>query len=281
MTQPRPMPPETRNRKVMLAVLILTAFFTIRLSAEGKLKERSDTPRLGTPPSIDTLLRRMSEANIRRESLLAGYSGVRTYKAENGFTRSRAETVVKVTFRSPAQKKFQVISESGTKIIRTKVFKPALEAETEAQRPQVKQRSAVNAHNYELSFLGEEEIRGRLCYLLNIRPRRKDKFLLRGQVWIDSQDFAIVRVQGHLVKLPSFWTRKVEYRRDYQKIGDIWLPLHDQSTSQLFMFGKSTLTIDYTDFQIELREIPALPLPQSGVEPSSRSSRSSPGQDKE
>jgi len=39
-----------------------------------------------------------------------------------------------------------------------------------------------------------------------------------------------------------------------QKVGDVWLPLRDESVSQLLLFGKSSLTITYSDYQIQVRE---------------------------
>lgn len=203
--------------------------------------------------SLDQLLEQMAASNKRREALLAGYSGVRTYEAANGFTRTQAQMKVKVVFRTPASKEFTVISEAGSKIIRSKVFKPALKAEKEALRPDLKRGSAISPDNYDFTLVGEEDLRGRHCYLLDARPRRKEKFLLRGRVWIDSADYAVVRIKGEVVKLPSFWTRKVEYQRDYQKVGEFWLPVRDESVSQLLIFGASTLTIVHSNYEIETR----------------------------
>ncbi|HEV8129925.1 MAG TPA: outer membrane lipoprotein-sorting protein [Acidobacteriota bacterium] len=203
--------------------------------------------------SLDELLSRLAQSNKRRDALLAGYVGIRVYEASNGFTHSHAQMHVKVVFRNPSSKDLTVVSEDGSKVIRSRVFKPALSAEKEALRADLKQRSAISPENYEFTLVGEEDLRERHCYVLEARPRRKDKFLLRGRVWIDSVDYAVIRVQGELVKLPSFWTRKVEYARDYQKIGDFWLPMRDESVSQLLIFGRSTLSITYSDYQIEVR----------------------------
>src|SRR5437870_11423219 len=40
-------------------------------------------------------------------------------------------------------------------------------------------------------------------------PKRKDKYLIEGQVWIDAADFGIARVQGAPAKRPSFWLSNV------------------------------------------------------------------------
>ena len=243
----------TKRHGIPAAVAILAAVF-IAAGNRGQNGAAGDAASQVTAPSVDQVLARLADANRRREHLLVGYSAFRTYQAENSFTHSQAEMDVKIRFQSPATKEFVVVSESGTRIIRSRVFKPALNAEKEALRPDAKKRSAISLDNYEFSFAEEQELRSRRCYVLNLRPRRNDKFLLRGRAWIDADDYALVRVEGELVKLPSFWTRKVEYRRDYQKVGDVWLPLRDESVSQLLLFGKSSLTITYSDYQIQVRE---------------------------
>jgi hypothetical protein len=218
-------------------------------SATGNSSDDSAT--LTKPLPLDQILSQMAASTKKQETALAGYSAFRTYQAGNGLTHTKAWMQVKTVFRSPSTKDFTVVSEDGSNIIRSKVFKRALEAEKEAQRADQKQRSAFNSDNYDFTLAGEEDLRGRHCYVLEAHPKRKDKFLLRSRVWVDAADFAVVRVKGELVKPPSFWTRDVEFMRDYQKMGDFWLPMRDESSSQLLIFGKSTMTITYDDYAVE------------------------------
>jgi hypothetical protein len=212
-----------------------------------------DGPTSGKSVTLEYLLSQLDAGNKRRNALLAGYSVVREYRASNPFTHTQAQMLVKMIFRNPSSKEFTVVSEAGSKIIRSRVFHPALAAEQEAVRSDLKLQSTIGPDNYDFSLLGEEEVRNRRCYVLGAHPKRKDKFLLRGRVWIDAADYAVARVQGELVKLPSFWTRRVEYLRDYQKVGEFWLPLRDESVSQILIFGRSTLTITHSEYKIESR----------------------------
>lgn len=207
---------------------------------------------------MEQILSRM-EANSRlRERALAGYTALRTYAAANGDSSDRkAEMQVKVVYSSPATKDFTIVSEDGSEFIRNKVFKRAMETEKEALRPDSKQRSALTSENYSFLLVGDEILRGRRCYVLDTNPKRKDKLLVRGKVWVDCSDYAIVRIQGELVKTPSMFVRKVHFTRDYTKVGDFWLPLRDASVSQLLMLGKSTMTVRYYDYNI-LGQLPMM-----------------------
>jgi len=41
------------------------------------------------------------------------------------------------------------------------------------------------------------------------RTNRRDKYLFEEKIWIESQEFAIVRIAGHPAKNPSFWIKPI------------------------------------------------------------------------
>jgi hypothetical protein len=86
--------------------------------------------------------------------------------------------------------------------------------------------------------------------VLKVEPRAKDKFLYYGRIWVDAEDFAVVRLEAEPAKNPSFWTRKTEIEQVYIKIGDFWLPSHNHSVTAIRLGGSAELTIDYKDYEI-------------------------------
>src|SRR2546428_4752220 len=107
-----------------------------------------DGPTSGKSISLEYLLLQLDAGNKRRNALLAGYSVVREYQAANAFTHTQAQMQVKMIFRNPSSKEFTVVSEAGSKIIRSRVFRPALAAEQEAVRSDLKLRSTIGPDNY-------------------------------------------------------------------------------------------------------------------------------------
>ena len=57
--------------------------------------------------------------------------------------------------------------------------------------------------------------------------------------------FAVLQVAGHPAKKPSVWIKRVEFVRRYQKIKEFWLPLKAESITQVRIFGKNILAIDW------------------------------------
>jgi hypothetical protein len=65
-----------------------------------------------------------------------------------------------------------------------------------------------------------------------------DKYLFEGRVWIDVDDYAVVRIEGHPAKKLSFWIQRADFVRQYIKIGSFWLPQRDETFVQVCMGRK-------------------------------------------
>jgi hypothetical protein len=85
---------------------------------------------------------------------------------------------------------------------------------------------------------------------VDVLPRRKDKYSFEGRAWIDAEDYAIVRIEGHPAKKLSFWIERAEFVRQYQKVDGFWLPLRDETTVHVRLYGDKKLTIDHADYAI-------------------------------
>ena len=85
--------------------------------------------------------------------------------------------------------------------------------------------------------------------MIQVLPKREDKYLFEGRIWVDAEDFAVVRVEGKPAKNPSFWTRSVHFVQQYHKSGTFWFPLSTESVTEARIFGKTEVTISYFDYQ--------------------------------
>ena len=68
-------------------------------------------------------------------------------------------------------------------------------------------------------------------YVLTVEPRTENKLLYRGRIWVDAEDFAVVRIEAAPAKNPSFWTKETKIEQVYAKVGDFWLPLSNQAAA--------------------------------------------------
>jgi outer membrane lipoprotein-sorting protein len=203
---------------------------------------------LGTAEVVNNLVRK----NLERSRALGAYRGTRTYRLEyRGFPGSRtAEMVVEVSYKSPGTKQFTVRSETGSKLLIDRVFKKMLQSEKEALSEENQSRVALNQDNYSFTLLGHEETPLTSLYILAVEPRTQNKLLYRGRIWVDAEDFAVVRIEGEPAKNPSFWTKDTKIEQVYTKVGNFWLPRSNRSTSSIRLGGHAVFAIDYADYQI-------------------------------
>ena len=206
---------------------------------------------VSAPLSADEVMRRVAQMNEQRANALETYSNIRTYHLEcHCLSHEKADMVVRAEYDAPNKKVFTIVSENGSSTVRNRVFKKLLEAEQESMREENQHRTAVTRENYDFELADYQNSASDEFYVLEAKPRTKNKFLIRGRIWIDAKDFAITQVDGEPAQNPSWWTVKTDFKRNYHKIGDFWLPESNESETKVRIFGTAVLTINYGKYQI-------------------------------
>ena len=198
----------------------------------------------------DDIIARMLERNRLRSEQLQRYSAVRTYEIRNPEGKLAAQAVVRVEYQAPDKKTFNKTSEKGSGIVRHLVFDRLIQSESETSSGREHHDSAITTTNYTFKLVGEEEVGSYHCLVLEATPKRKDKYLFVGKIWIDADDFAVVKIAGHPAKKPSFWINRAEFVRQYQRIAGFWMPFRDETSVEVKMYGKKVFTIDHQQYVI-------------------------------
>ena len=205
----------------------------------------------------EEVVARLASRNAERAEKLRHVESTRQYSLDyTGFPSARsAEMLVKASYTAPGSKEFTIVSESGSNLIRTRVFYKLLASEQEASSDAAHRDAvALSNENYSFSLLGCEPGDARPLYVMRVEPRRATKFLYRGTIWIDSQDFAVTRIAAEPAKSPSFWTKESQIHHQYQKVGEFYLPELNRTVTDVRLGGKAVLTIRYLDYK--LSELP-------------------------
>lgn len=238
---------------VSLSVVVLICFYPCRSATA----QSSSSPSIGshTALNVEEVVNRLIQENIERAQALTAYRGTRVYRLEyRGFTGSRsAEMVVDVSYRSPRTKEFSIRSETGSRLLIERVLHKLLQTEKEALNEDNQAAIALNRDNYQFALQGYTSTPTAPCYILSVEPLTKNKLLYRGRIWVDAQDFAVVRIEAEPAKSPSFWTKENRIEQAYAKVGDFWLPILNRSSSTIRLGGHAELTIDYQDYRITTR----------------------------
>jgi hypothetical protein len=78
-------------------------------------------------------------------------------------------------------------------------------------------------------------------YVLLIVPKRKEKYLLRGQIWVDANTFRVRRMEGSPAKNPSFWIAGIHLTLQFAELNGMWIPVSFDSIATVRLFGQYTL----------------------------------------
>jgi hypothetical protein len=193
----------------------------------------------------------MRAADEFRSRQLSGYTATRQYLLNNHRFRKQARITARVTYRSPGEKSFELTSEEGARIVCDRVLKRVMEAEADASHDGNRDLARINLLNYDLHVVGAESTDGRNYYVLDLQPKSKSPYLIKGRAWVDSTEYALVRLEGTVAKKPSIWVGSPVVRQTYVKSGPFWLPDKNLSTTDAPLFGKTDLAIESSAYEIQ------------------------------
>ena len=228
-----------RIRSLLLAVAFIFTVWNVCAA-------QTDAP-LTAAQIVDQLQFR----NQARADQLLRWKSTRVYETEyRGYRKDIvARMEIEFSFDASAGKSFRIVNQSGSKMLCEKVLKKAAESEKEAA--QNTRATALTPANYRFRLLETENLNGRPAYLLEVEPIASSKFLIRGKIWIDAAEFALVKVEAAPAKNPSFWVSHTRILQTFAKTGSFWLPERNHSESKVRVGGSAVFTIDYGSFQIE------------------------------
>ena len=91
---------------------------------------------------------------------------------------------VRVNCDTAGVKTFEVVDESGSGVIRNRILRKMIEAEAEASQKGEREQTRIIPANYDFKLVGTEVSDGKANYVLEVNPKTRNKFLIRGRIWV-------------------------------------------------------------------------------------------------
>src|SRR5271166_747657 len=179
------------NRALLSVLLLVSASSAI--AADGSAEV----------PTAEEIVARMGARDLQRQAWIEGYVGTRRYVFENDHFHKHAEMLVQVQGDRDGTKHFDIVSEDGWNAANKHVLCKMVESEAETSRPEMRSKTKINPENYDFEVVGTELVADRTAYVLEVNPKRKDKYLFQGWIWVDAEDYALVRAEVSPAKNPS------------------------------------------------------------------------------
>ena len=199
--------------------------------------------------SVSSIVRQMQKAQAQLQPQTP-YQVIREYHLCGMKTSSaNVDVIAQVDFRPATGKGYSIQKWSGS--TRGKqIVQRVLDHETGAITPNPAQ-SAFSSDNYDFVLVSETVLVGRPSYVLELRPRRREKDLVSGTVWVDKSSFRILQIEGEAAKTPSWWLRSVRIRMSFGDFAGTWLQTSMEAVSDVRLFGPHTLTSRILDYRVE------------------------------
>jgi outer membrane lipoprotein-sorting protein len=222
-----------------VAALLLAVLAVLASPPLASADEVASAQTGSTVPSVETIVARMVQARAENRARSRPYIVTREYKLfgkERQATKS--QVVADVTFVPPDSKKYTIQQINGSSLGKMIVGRMLAR---EAEITKDYSLTDISPDNYDFRFIREEDESGQRCYVLELLPRRKDKNLLRGNIWVDADTYLLRRTEGEPANTPSWWVRDVRIALRYGDVGGMWLQTASEATAHVRILGPCTM----------------------------------------
>lgn len=200
-------------------------------------------------PTVETIVARMARARAENRQRFRSYVVTREYKLFGKERQSvKSQVTAEVTFVPPASKKYAFQNSSGTGLA-GRIVGRMLESEAEI----AKQYSStdISPNNYDFRFIREEEWADRRCYVLELNPKRKEKNLVHGNIWVDADTYLVHRTEAEPAKSLSWWVRDVRMVFLYGNVEGMWLQTASEATAIVRILGQHTIVSQDVKYSLD------------------------------
>lgn len=226
-----------------MAALVLTTQLCAGQAIRGQKPAMASREQ---PLDLNSLLQRMERAALQNRKNFRAYIVKRDYRFyHEDRDNLKAEVIAEVAFIPPGRKEFKILASRGHSR-GEKVVRQILEDEQKAAAASVPP-GAISRTNYYFTSLGRDVLDGVSSYLLRISPKRKDRNLVDGRIWVDPETYMVRKMEGDMTKLPSWWLKSVHVKIDFNNMNGMWIETSREAEANVRIFGEYIFTERATD----------------------------------
>jgi hypothetical protein len=203
------------NRYCLVILSLVAGAWAIPYSLHGQEAKVN-------PPNLNSILDSMERTMEQNPARSRPYEATREYKVfHSDEPKPISDVKAQISFSPPDTKTFTITdahgSPSGKKIVSAVL-------ENEVTSAKERQKSDITRLNYDFVFLREQDFGVVPEYVLHIIPKRKEKGLLLGDIWVDAKTYRIRQIIG-ILEAPSFWIKDLHLTLQFASVNEMWLPV--------------------------------------------------------
>ena len=223
----------TKPYALVVVVSLIATALLVACSLHAQEAEAS-------PPSLDLILGSLERTAAQNPALSQPYQVTREYKVfREDDPVPVSHIMAQISFTPPETKTFEITKTEGSPRGK-KIVSTILKQEVDSARDG--HRGDITRSNYDFSFLREQNLGEVPEYVLHIIPKRKEKGLLLGDIWVDAKTFRIRQIVGVPLKNPSIWVEDLHITVQFADVNAMWLPVSVDAIATIHFLGVYTLS---------------------------------------
>ena len=232
-------------RQLWAAAFLIAAVAVLSGNSVAQPSSSAASQPTTSQADLENILSNMERVQWENPARFRAYMLTREYKFFQGNdTQSpKSEVTAQVAFEPPNKKHFDILETRGSGRGES-IVKHMLQNEAELSKDIT--AAEFTRRNYDFALLGEAAINGRRCFILDMQPKRQERSLFVGKLWIAADDYHLLRAEGRPAKSPSWWLKSSYLVLDFGDVDGLWLPVATHGTGEVRIFGH---------FQLESRKL--------------------------
>jgi hypothetical protein len=191
-------------------------------------------------PNLNSILDSLERTEERNPALSRPHNVTREYKVfQDDDPNPISDVMTQISFAPPDIKTFRITDAQGSPRGQ-KIVSAILEQEVVSAKGG--HRGDISRSNYDFVFLREQDFGVVPEYVLHIIPKRKEKGLLLGDIWVDAKTYRIRQIIGVPLKTPSFWIKDLHITVQYAAVNDMWIPVSVDAIATIRFLGMYSLS---------------------------------------
>ncbi|HWH60883.1 MAG TPA: hypothetical protein VN682_24875 [Terriglobales bacterium] len=224
----------TKVKMLWLAAVVFSLTMTLSSQTPPPSPNRQHAP-----PDINLILRSMEAVEQRNPAHSHSFEVTRNYQVFRADDKQpTSEITAEISFIPPDVESYKITQASGNPR-GVKIVDAILAREMESAAEGA--HASIGRMNYDFTFLRQEDFGLVPEYVLLLIPKRKEKDLLRGQIWVDANTFHIRRIEGVPAKNPSWWIKDVHITLQFATVDEMWMPVSFDAIATVRLLGQFTL----------------------------------------
>ncbi|MGA9473012.1 MAG: hypothetical protein WBV36_11150 [Terriglobales bacterium] len=192
------------------------------------------------PPNLTSTLDSLERTEEQNPALSRPHKVTREYKVFQGDDPTPiSDVMTQINFAPPDIKTFKITDAQGSARGK-KIVSAILEQEVASAKDG--HRGDINRSNYDFVFLREQDFGVVPEYVLHMVPKRKEKGLLLGDIWVDAKTYRIRQIIGVPLKTPSFWVKDLHITVQFADVNGMWIPVSVDAIATIRFVGIYSLS---------------------------------------